>query len=52
MQYQIATVVHWNGFTIRGLVTGGDGHGIFVQEPNRSPIFCDFSNVRTINFAS
>lgn len=50
--FTIATVTHWNGFIARGLVTGGDGSGIFVQRSNaeQAPIFCAFVNVKRIEF--
>lgn len=51
--YTIATVVHWNGFITRGLVTGGDGSGIFIQQSGiekQRPIFCAFVNVKSITF--
>jgi acyl dehydratase len=48
--YKIATVEHWNGVIMHGLVTGGDGSGLFVQRANGLPIFCAFANVRKITF--
>lgn len=52
-RFTIATVNHWNGFTVRGLVTGGDGSGIFIQRSGiekQRPIFCAFVNVKSIEF--
>lgn len=46
----VARVEHWNGFILTGIVTGGDHAGIFVQAPNKLPIFCDFRNVKSIHF--
>jgi hypothetical protein len=50
VRHTIATVDHWIGLSITGLVTGGDGSGIYVQRPNGLPIFCAFANVRKITF--
>ena len=52
-RFTIATVIHHNGFILRGLVTGGDGNGIFVQPSGiekQAPIFAAFVNVKSITF--
>lgn len=50
MTGNIVRVEHWNGTVIRGLITGGDGHGLYVQPPRKLPVFCDFQNVKTMSF--
>lgn len=48
--FNLVWVNHWNGFVVQGIVTGGNANGIFVQEPNRLPVFCDFVNVKEMRF--
>jgi hypothetical protein len=50
MQGYIATVIHWNGFAITGLISGVDPSGLYIQRPDEAPIFCDFANIQTIAF--
>jgi hypothetical protein len=45
----VVTVLHWNGYSVRGVISRGDAQGIFVDRLDGSaPIFCDFFNVERI----